>query len=220
LEQMALGWLGTERTFMNISAIVNEFALLRCIRGRWGELIVSTLIGAGGGFFHLICFLKDLRNYPEGGGRLFSTRFASGELLPETQGGTMKVMMIRKFAMRAGVVAMLGAALTAMPMMAQQGGGGGRMTPEARVAAIDKAVTLTDDQKSKITALLTADATKMQALRDAQDPDMRTKMMAMRTDENTQIKAMLTDDQKPKYDAYVASMPRRGGGGGGAPAQQ
>jgi periplasmic protein CpxP/Spy len=37
--------------------------------------------------------------------------------------------------------------------------------------------------------------------------------MAMREDENTQIKALLTDEQKPKYDAYLASMPRRGGGG-------
>jgi len=106
-------------------------------------------------------------------------------------------------------------------MMAQGGGGGGRMqqTPEMRVAAIDKAVTLTDDQKTKITAILTDDAKKMADLRAAQDPDMRTKMMAMRTDENTKIKALLTDDQKPKFDAYLASMPQgRGpGGGGGAP---
>jgi protein CpxP len=93
------------------------------------------------------------------------------------------------------------------------------MTPEARVAAIDKAVTLTDDQKTKITAIYTADAKKMADLRASQDPDMRTKMMAMRTDENTQIKALLTDDQKPKFDAYLAAQPQRGGrgGGGGAP---
>jgi hypothetical protein len=48
---------------------------------------------------------------------------------------------------------------------------------------------------------------------------MRAKMTAMRTDEQTKIKAILTDDQKAKYDAYLASMPRGGGrgGGGGAP---
>jgi hypothetical protein len=47
---------------------------------------------------------------------------------------------------------------------------------------------------------------------------MRNKMMAMRADENTQIKALLTDDQKPKFDAYLASMPQgRGGGQGGPP---
>jgi protein CpxP len=132
----------------------------------------------------------------------------------------MDMKMIRRYATRMGAVAMCTAALCSVPMMAQGGGGGGRnqMTPEARVAAIDKAVTLTDDQKTKITALYTADAKKMADLRAAQDPDMRTKMTAMRTDENTQIKALLTDDQKPKFDAYLAAMPQgRGGGGGGTP---
>jgi periplasmic protein CpxP/Spy len=125
----------------------------------------------------------------------------------------MNMMMIRKCAARVGVVALCTAALSTVPMMAQGGGGGGRMTPEARVAAIDKAVTLTDDQKTKITAIYTADAKKMADLMTAQDPDMRTKMTAMRADENTQIKALLTDEQKPKFDAYLASMPQRGGGG-------
>jgi protein CpxP len=37
----------------------------------------------------------------------------------------------------------------------------------------------------------------------------------MRADENTQVKALLTDDQKPKFDAYVASLPQGRGGGGG-----
>ncbi len=105
-------------------------------------------------------------------------------------------------------------------MLAQGGGGRMQMTPDAQVAALDKAVTLTDDQKPKVLAIYTADAKKMADLRAAQDPDMRNKMMAMRTDENTQIKALLTDDQKPKFDAYLASMPQgrggRGGGGGGA----
>ena len=132
----------------------------------------------------------------------------------------MDMKMIRRYATRMGAVAMCTAALCSVPMMAQGGGGGGRMqmTPEARVAAIDKAVTLTDDQKTKITAIYTADAKKMADLRAAQDPDMRTKMTAMRTDENTQIKALLTDDQKPKFDAYLAAMPQgRGPGGGGPP---
>lgn len=140
----------------------------------------------------------------------------------------MKMMTIQKYATRMGALALCCAALSAAPMLAQ-GGGGGRMqmTPEAQVAALDKAVTLTDDQKTKATAMYTADAKKMADLRASQDPDMRTKMMAMRTDEQTQIKAMLTDDQKTKYAAYLASMPQgRGGGGGGmgggggAPPQQ
>jgi protein CpxP len=131
----------------------------------------------------------------------------------------MNMEMIRKYAARAGVVALCSAALCSVPMMAQGGGGGGmRMTSDQRVAALDKAVTLTDDQKTKVKGIYDADMKKMADLRAAQDPDMRTKMMAMRTDENTQIKALLTDDQKPKFDAYLASMPQgRGPGGGGAP---
>jgi hypothetical protein len=131
----------------------------------------------------------------------------------------MKNMFCR-VAMRAGAVALCSAALCAVPAMAQ-GGGGGRMTPEARVAAIDTAVTLTADQKTKITAILAADQKKMADMR-ASGEDMTTlmpKIQAMRADENTQIKALLTDDQKPKFDAYLASQPQRGPrpGGGGAP---
>jgi periplasmic protein CpxP/Spy len=134
----------------------------------------------------------------------------------------MKMKMFRSFAATAGVVALCSAALCTVPVMAQGGGGRMQMTPEARVAAIDKAVTLTDDQKTKITALMTADMKKMMDIRSSGE-DMTTarpKMMAIRTDENTQIKAMLTDDQKPKFDAYLATMMQGrgpGAGGGAAP---
>ncbi len=135
----------------------------------------------------------------------------------------MRMTMFRRYATRIGAVAMCGAALCTVPMLAQ-GGGGGRFTPEARVAALDKAVTLTPDQKTKITAIYTADMQKMMDMRNSGEDrsTMMPKMMAMRADENTQIKALLTDDQKTKFDAYLASMPQRGGGrgapGGGAAA--
>ena len=122
-------------------------------------------------------------------------------------------MTIRGLAARLGVVAVCSAALCSAPLLAQGGGGGMRMSPDDQVAAIDKAVTLTDEQKPKVKSIIEADQKKMQDLFAAQDPDMREKMTKMRADENTQIKALLTDDQKTKYDAYVASMPRRGGGG-------
>lgn len=130
--------------------------------------------------------------------------------------------MIRRYAARLGVVALCTAALCSTPMLAQ-GGGGMRMTPDERVAAIDKAVGLTDEQKPKVKAIIEADMKKMMDLRNSGD-DMQTlrpKMMEIRNQENTDIKALLTDDQKTKYDAYLASMPRRGGTGGpggGAPA--
>jgi protein CpxP len=134
----------------------------------------------------------------------------------------MNTKMFRRYATRMGALAMCSAALCTVPMMAQGGGGGGRMmqTPDQQLEALDKAVTLTPDQKPQIKTLLELDAKKMADLRAAADPDMRAKMMAMRTDEQTKIKAILTDDQKPKYDAYLASMPqgRRGGGGGGGGA--
>ena len=118
--------------------------------------------------------------------------------------------------MRMGAVALCSAALIGGTLLAQ----GGRMSPDQRVDAIDKAVTLTADQKTKVKSLLEEDQKKMQALRDAQDPDMRSKMMDMRKAENDKIKDMLTDDQKPKYDAYVASMPMGRPGGGAPPPQQ
>ncbi len=129
----------------------------------------------------------------------------------------MKPGTITKSAMRMGAVALCSVALFTGSMLAQ---GRGMMSPDQRVDAIDKAVTLTNEQKSKVKALLEDDGKKMQALRDAQDPDMRSKMMDMRKDENEKIKAMLTDDQKPKYDAYVASMPMGRPGGGPPPPQQ
>lgn len=130
----------------------------------------------------------------------------------------MKPGTISRSAMRMGAVALCSAALFTGSLLAQ---GRGMMSPDQRIDAIDKAVTLTTDQKSKVKVLLEEDQKKMMALRDAQDPDMRTKMMDMRKDENDKIKAMLTDDQKPKYDAYVASMPTgRPGGGPPPPPQQ
>ena len=90
-------------------------------------------------------------------------------------------MTIRGLAARLGVVALCSAALCSTPMLAQ--GGGMRMSPDDQVAAIDKAVTLTDDQKPKVKAILEADMKKMQDLRNSGD-DMQTlrpKMMEIRT---------------------------------------
>ena len=132
----------------------------------------------------------------------------------------MNMKMFRRYAMRAGVVALCSAALCAVPMMAQGapggGGGGGRMgmTPDAQLAQLVTALTLTSDQQAKIKPILEADAAKITALRTAQDPDMRTKVTAIRTEQHAAIKALLTADQATKYDA----MPQGGrGGGGGAP---
>jgi len=124
---------------------------------------------------------------------------------------------ILKNAARIGALALCSAALCTVPMMAQGGGGMGRMTSDQRVARLDQAVTLTDDQKTKIKAIYDADAKKMQDMMQAQDPDMRTKMTAMRTDENKQIRALLTPDQQTKFDAMPQGRGPGGGGGMGGP---
>jgi hypothetical protein len=140
----------------------------------------------------------------------------------------MKMMMLRKYAMRAGVVALCSAALCATPMLAQAGGGapgagggggrGGGMTPDAQLAQLTTALTLSADQQSKVKPILEADAAKITALRTAQDPDMRTKMTAIRTAQHAAIKAILTADQATKYDAMPQGGGGRGAGGGaGAP---
>ena len=55
----------------------------------------------------------------------------------------MKMTMLRRNAMRACVVAMCSAALCAVPMMAQGGGGGrGMMDPDAQLASLTTALTL------------------------------------------------------------------------------
>ena len=140
----------------------------------------------------------------------------------------MMMTGFRRIAIRLGALAVCGAALSTMPMLAQGGGGQrGGMSPEAQQAQLDamtKAVGLTDDQVAKVKAINAESMKKMTALRDSGgDPqDMRPKMMEIRTDQQAKIKALLTDDQKPKYDAYIASQPqsRRAGGapgGGGTP---
>ena len=143
----------------------------------------------------------------------------------------MKMRMMCKVATRLGAVAVCSAGLAlslgSTPMLAQGygGGGGGRMqmSPDQQVDALDKAVTLTPDQKPKVKAIFEASTKKMMDLRNSGgDPaDMRPKMMAIRTDQQTQIKALLTDDQKTKYDAMLAAQPQgrggMGGPGGGAP---
>ena len=118
--------------------------------------------------------------------------------------------MFRRYAMRAGAVALCSAALCAVPMMAQggggaPGGGGGRgmMTPDAQLAQLTTTLTLSADQQAKIKPILDADAKKIADIRSSGE-DMSTarpKIMAIRTDQHAAIKALLTADQAAKYDA-------------------
>jgi len=101
-------------------------------------------------------------------------------------------------------------------------GGGQRMSPEDRAKQMQTSLKLTDDQTTKVTAILKVQATKMDSIRTAANGDrsaMRTAMGPLRETTNTQIKAILTPEQATAYqkmqDEMRARMQGGGGGGGG-----
>ena len=113
----------------------------------------------------------------------------------------------------------LGAALLPVASMAQDapppekrgpGGGSGRMTPEQQVERLDKALTLTADQKTKIAALFKEQATAMEAI---PQEERREKMMEMMKATREKVRALLTPEQAKTFD----EMPPMGGGRGGPP---
>lgn len=97
----------------------------------------------------------------------------------------------------------------------QSQGRGAMMSPEARVEQLDKAVTLTEEQKTKVKAIYAKAADDMRnTMREAKDDreGARTKMMDMMRKTREEVRALLTDEQKKKFD----DMPQRGGPEAGA----
>jgi len=80
--------------------------------------------------------------------------------------------------------------------------------------SIDKAVTLTDEQKPKVKSALEDLNKAMEEARNAEQDDRRTKMRAAREDFNKKMKDILTPDQYTKFEAMPRGG-RRGGAGGG-----
>jgi len=92
-------------------------------------------------------------------------------------------------------------------------GRGQMMNAEARVKQLDEVVSLTADQKTKITAIYTKAQDDMRAMmRDGggEQQANREKMMESMRATRDQVRAVLTDEQKTKFDA----MPQRGRGEG------
>lgn len=89
------------------------------------------------------------------------------------------------------------------------------MSPADRLKQLDTALTLSDDQKTKILALLTK---QQDAMRDIAPEDRQAKMRAMNKETNDGIEALLTDEQKTKFAAMPKGPPGgRGPGAGGPP---
>ncbi|HWD93942.1 MAG TPA: hypothetical protein VG938_16550 [Verrucomicrobiae bacterium] len=82
------------------------------------------------------------------------------------------------------------------------------------IESIDKAVTLTADQKPKVQTALEKLTADMTAARSAEQDDRRTKMQAAREDFDKQMKSILTPDQYTKFQAMPRGGRRNGGGGG------
>jgi periplasmic protein CpxP/Spy len=96
-------------------------------------------------------------------------------------------------------------------------GGGMRMSPEDRVAAMKTKLNLTDDQSAKILAIFKWAAAKRDSIRNAGGD--RDAMRPVMMQSNQQVQAVLTDDQKAAYKKWMddmrAQMQNGGGGNGG-----
>jgi protein CpxP len=97
---------------------------------------------------------------------------------------------------------------------AQQGGQRRMMaTPEERVKQLDEKVKLTDDQKTKATAVYTAAADEMKKVRDemmagggGDRQAMMEKMQKMNADTDTKLNAIFTAEQKTAYKTWQDEM--------------
>ena len=112
--------------------------------------------------------------------------------------------------------------LVGITAMAHAQGGRQRQSPEDQAKALQTSLKLTDDQTTKVTAILKVQATKMDSVRTAANGDrtaMRSAMGPIRTATSDKIKAILTPDQATAYQKFLddqrARMQQGGGGGGG-----
>ncbi len=155
---------------------------------------------------------------------------------------TMFRKLFRKPMLRAAVLALCTATLSASPMLMAQdntappppphqqdnmapppGGHAGRRGGH-QVEMLTRRLNLTPDQVTQVTAIDDDTMSQMKALRDdttTAKADKRSKMMEIHQAAQEKIRNVLTDEQKPKFDAMVAKMKERRqsrqGGEGAAP---
>jgi protein CpxP len=84
-----------------------------------------------------------------------------------------------------------------------------RMTPEKQIEALKTTLSLTDDQVTKATAIVTTQAKVQDSIRTAANGDMATArpaMMAVRKKTSEKILTILTPDQATIYKKQLADM--------------
>lgn len=77
--------------------------------------------------------------------------------------------------------------------------GHGTRGVDQRVERLDKAVSLTDEQKPKVKALFEEEGKKMAATRDLSGDERTTKRREIMKEQNKKLKDILTPDQFKKY---------------------
>ena len=99
---------------------------------------------------------------------------------------------------------------------ANKGKGRGQNVTQ-RVDALATELTLTAEQKTKVTALFEEQGKKMQAMRtenaNLTQEQRREKMTALRDEQNKKMKEILTPAQFEKYTKMQAEMRKRAPGG-------
>lgn len=89
-----------------------------------------------------------------------------------------------------------------------------RMTPQQRIDRMATELKLTDEQKTKVTALFKADAEKRKEFRDdtaLSREDRREKNQALMKEENKKLKEILTPEQFEKWEKMRPQARGRGG---------
>jgi periplasmic protein CpxP/Spy len=90
-------------------------------------------------------------------------------------------------------------------------GGKNRMSVEQRMERMTTELSLTDEQKPKVKAVLEESGKQFQGLRDLPQDERRTKMQTIREEELTKLNKIFTADQKEKYAKMMEEMKQKGG---------
>jgi periplasmic protein CpxP/Spy len=93
-------------------------------------------------------------------------------------------------------------------------GGKGRFTPEQQLERMTTQLSLTDEQKPKVKAVLENTAKKRKDIMGDTSMDrqqMREKMQPVMEDQNKKMKEILTADQYKKYQEMNEKMKKGGG---------
>lgn len=125
-------------------------------------------------------------------------------------------MRINKLGVMAAIAlgGLLACSTMAMAQDAKDGkkkDGKGGFSVEQRLDRMTERLSLTDEQKPKVKAVLEESAKKMQ---DVPREERREKMPAIREEENTKIKAILTPEQTEKWEKMRSEFRKKGGPGG------